>query len=654
MNSLGRRQSADPRWGDCIEDVLRQAHKAGEPYLDEQEITRRILDSGRKQNHGKTPERSVNWALNNDSRDRFRRVSRGRYALAIHQAESLDTQGDKRAEDSDADRERWNRYLNDVRRYVESERLDNEEVGYKLEIGDALSEARQAVLAGRGDWPDLVKTATKDNPMAWRQAATLRQWVDDAPDAVLQALRALWTEDDRSTSERIRSFSTLYPWESKGEIPPDGVRHSQYGTSGRGTRLRTISVLLMALDPSRYPPYMRSVFDSAYRRLGIEVPSGEAAEEAQYVHALGFLDELIRRTTEHGLERPSTRLEAQSVVWALKNEDRRPDPPPIRESRPYWFVVAYWDAGDQTDRFVQEGIWQNGYKDKYLDLVKEIEPGDRIAIKAAFVKKHELPFDNRTEDVSTMAIKATGVVTQNMGDGRNLRVDWMSAEPSREWYFYAYQPTVWKVTRDSGTLPWAAKALIDFAFDGAKQDYDRFLRHWYPAWYCDAGTPLAEADLSQVAEELLYDEAELRTIARLLDDKRQVIFQGPPGTGRPTRRRSWPAIWPSRTNGSPSSSSTRPTPTRTSSKGTAQHSTVTGRGSGSGAGRCSEPPTPPGRSRRLPTSLSSTRSTGATSPKCWANSTSCWSTGTTRSGSSTPPRMMSHSVCQRTSTSSAR
>ncbi len=435
--------------------------------------------------------------------------------------------------DSAAERERWDRYLEDVRLYVASGLLDSEELDYKLGLGDALKRARHAALAGRHDWPDLVKEATKGNPMAWREAGKLRQWIDDAPDAVLQALRALWTEDDRPTGERIRAFSNLYPWESKGgEVPPGGIRHSKYGTNGRGTRLRTISVLLMALDPSKYPPFMRSVFDSSYRRLGVTVPPGETAEEAQYEHALGFLDDLIRRAAEHGLKRPSTRLESQSVVWALQNDNRPPERTRVSESRPCWFVGAYWDVGDQTDRFVQEGIWQNGYKDRYLDLVKEVEPGDRIAIKAAFVKKHDLPFDNRNEDVSTMAIKATGVVTENMGDGRNLRVGWTSAEPSREWYFYVYQPTVWKVTRDSGTLPWAARALIDFAFDGAKQDYDQFLRHWYPGWFDDAGKPLAEADFSQVAEELLYNEAELRTIARLLDDKRQVIFQGPPGTGK--------------------------------------------------------------------------------------------------------------------------
>ena len=444
--------------------------------------------------------------------------------------EFLDAQDTKKAEDSADDRERWNRYLEDVQRYVESGKLDSEEVHYKLRIGDALRKARRAALARRSDWQNLLKAATQGqyHPMDWRDAAKLRQWIDDQPEAVLRALRALWTEADRSISERIRGFSNLYPWESKGgNVPPGAVRHSEYGTNGRGTRLRTISVLLMALDPSGYPPFMRSVFDSTYRRLGIEVLSGEAAEEAQYEHALGFLDELIRQTTGHDHSRPSTRLEAQSVVWALRHTQHAGsgDEPPARSC---WFVGAFWDPDDHTDRFVQEGTWQNGYEDKYLDLVKAIQPGDRIAIKTTTVKKHDLPFDSKGRGISTMAIKATGVVTENMGDGRNLRVNWTPEEEPREWYFYTYRGTVWKVARDSGTLPWAANALIDFTLKGTDQDYDRFLHHWYG----DAGKPLGEAELSDLASDLLYDEADLDTIARLLNDKRQVIFQGPPGTGK--------------------------------------------------------------------------------------------------------------------------
>ena len=31
-----------------------------------------------------------------------------------------------------------------------------------------------------------------------------------------------------------------------------------------------------------------------------------------------------------------------------------------------------------------EGIWQNGYQDKFTDQVQAMQEGDRIAIKASF------------------------------------------------------------------------------------------------------------------------------------------------------------------------------------------------------------------------------------------------------------------------------
>ena len=553
MNSLGKPQSKDPSWGDCIEDVLLEAHEAGEPYLEERELARRILHSGRKQTDGRTPERSVSWALNNDSRGRFRRVSRGRYALAIHKADSVDTQGEEGAGDSDVDCERWDRYLEDVRRYVESGRLDSEEVDYKLRIGEALSEAREAVLNDHSRWPDLVKRGVRGDhhPMAWRQASALGQWIDDDPEAALEALRALWTDNDRSTSERIRTFSALYPWKSTGaDVPTEGVLHPKYGTNGRGVRLRTISVLLMALDPSSYPPFMRSVFSAVYRRLGFDGLSSRSAEEVQYSYALRFLDELIRRARLHGLKRPSSRLEAQSVVWGVRGDEKplQPDPGESLE-RPCWFVGASFGEGteDQTDRFIREGIWEHhGEKaDLFVDQVKSIQPGDRIAIKATYNRKSGLPFDNQGEFISTMAIKATGTVNGNPGDGRRLRVAWEPVSPPREWYFYTSIPRVWQVSRDAEVrMPWAATALIDFAFEDAGQDYDRFLRYFYPQRYDNdqheerpepapnGGASPARAKITKLAAELLYDEAHLRKIETLLDDKRQVIFQGPPGTGK--------------------------------------------------------------------------------------------------------------------------
>lgn len=105
-----------------------------------------------------------------------------------------------------------------------------------------------------------------------------------------------------------------------------------------------------------------------------------------------------------------------------------------------------------------------------MDDVRSIQAGDRIAIKSSYTRKHDLPFDNRGNIVSVMAIKAIGTVTENPGDGRHLKVDWKPFDPPREWYFYTNQNTVWRV------LPgeWTTDALIDFTFDGKPQDIHRF------------------------------------------------------------------------------------------------------------------------------------------------------------------------------------
>ena len=154
-----------------------------------------------------------------------------------------------------------------------------------------------------------------------------------------------------------------------------------------------------------------------------------------------------------------------------------PDPD-TAEERPAWFVGAAFGGGtnDQTDRFIREGVWEHGFQDRWIEEIRSIRVGDRIAIKSTYTRKHGLPFDNRGHPVSVMAIKAVGVVTGNPGDGRRLTVDWTPVEPRREWYFYTYLPTVWRVApRDLGS-----KSLIGFAFEGKDQDIDVFrnLPYW--------------------------------------------------------------------------------------------------------------------------------------------------------------------------------
>lgn len=137
-----------------------------------------------------------------------------------------------------------------------------------------------------------------------------------------------------------------------------------------------------------------------------------------------------------------------------------------------WFVGAYSDSDDiHFDKeFVEKGIWQNGYSDKFLDNVNSVRVGDKIAIKTSYVRKNGLPFDNNGETVSVMKIKIVGTVTGNHMDGRTLDVEWDTSFKPKEWYFYTFRNTITLPKEDD----WRTKALIDFVFNDIPQDYDRF------------------------------------------------------------------------------------------------------------------------------------------------------------------------------------
>lgn len=220
----------------------------------------------------------------------------------------------------------------------------------------------------------------------------------------------------------------------------------------------------------------------------------------------------------------------------------------IDPSIDYWLVGAYWDdrePADQTESFVREGIWQNGYTDKLLDLVRQMKVGDRIAIKAASTQKEGLPFDGRGRTVSRNLIKATGTITRNHGDGRLVDVEWDPLPPEpRNWYFYTGRATVWRLRKEDDY----AQRLIRFAFYGEKQDYDFFARKWWD----EGDAREAEADVTAngaqpiapvasappysidtaISEGVFLSRVELELALSRLETKRNIVLQGPPGVGK--------------------------------------------------------------------------------------------------------------------------
>lgn len=144
----------------------------------------------------------------------------------------------------------------------------------------------------------------------------------------------------------------------------------------------------------------------------------------------------------------------------------------LENNRVAWFVGATFGENDQFDRFIQEGIWENGEDGQYTDLVNQISIGDEIAIKASYTRKNNLPFNNNEESISVMGIKAVGVVTKNFHNGRKLLVDWSVYDKTKEWYFYTSRSRIWRVAEIDG---WQQKSLIEFTFDDAQQDYSKFI-----------------------------------------------------------------------------------------------------------------------------------------------------------------------------------
>lgn len=266
--------------------------------------------------------------------------------------------------------------------------------------------------------------------------------------------------------------------------------------------------------------------------LKIDLPS-EGLSASFYIDA-------VRSVAEKGKPLPEVSREA----WLSTNTGDDKPGKKLPAGNNYWLVGAYWndsDPPDQTERFLDEGVWQNGYTDKYLEEVRAIKVGDRIAIKSSSTQKKNLPFDARGNTVSRMSIKAIGTVVANRGDGRTLEVEWDPGFKPKEWYFYTDRRTIWRLRTDLDYRHTdLSSRLIDFIWNGASQDYGWFCQRWWssddvpePAPDDDdgsSGEPYSIEDI--IASGVFLPEAKIAHAIDRLRAKKNLILQGAPGVGK--------------------------------------------------------------------------------------------------------------------------
>lgn len=204
-----------------------------------------------------------------------------------------------------------------------------------------------------------------------------------------------------------------------------------------------------------------------------------------------------------------------------------------------WYVGATGTGSDGVwhdyfEQYVEEGRWENGWDDRFTDEVKSMKPGDRIAIKATSKQKKNLPFENNGKWVGFADIKAIGTITENPGDGKNIKVDWEKFPTSKRWYSFMgfIRDTIDLVKAEDG---YAKKALLDFTFSNGSQDYTMCEEHYQTDELEDELDGIPEKDVTQVVPE----HKEIMNCLDVARNPRAIkmhplncIIYGAPGTGK--------------------------------------------------------------------------------------------------------------------------
>ncbi len=127
-----------------------------------------------------------------------------------------------------------------------------------------------------------------------------------------------------------------------------------------------------------------------------------------------------------------------------------------------WYDSENENNPDQSERFIINGVWENGYTDKFIEVVKGVSAGDKVAIKSSYATK---------DRKSMLRIKATGVVDENPGDGRKLKILWDEKFTPFDLEGYGgYRNTIQKVANED------IDAIFNHSKSGFYDELNKFLK----------------------------------------------------------------------------------------------------------------------------------------------------------------------------------
>jgi MoxR-like ATPase len=144
----------------------------------------------------------------------------------------------------------WDEFLKWAQRLYVHGSFDAEERDDKLATAEQLRGVRNALLTGGDEWLALLGDALKQtNLLHWRASSAFVEWCESNHGAAVAAIEELWRRDDVSEAE-VNSFALAVE-----------------AATRPGGRTSIASVLLMGVDPLRFPPYRPTVVTAARKLL---------------------------------------------------------------------------------------------------------------------------------------------------------------------------------------------------------------------------------------------------------------------------------------------------------------------------------------------------------------------------------------------------
>ncbi len=324
--------------------------------------------------------------------------------------------------------------INIIQLYKKRVKINNnrDEV-YKFEL---IADFQRKWKIDATDFYEMISKIEFSNLLYFNAKSVVRDLTNSYPEEIRKAFRLLYNEDIK-LKERIMTFqntlSSLY--ENVNKL------HHHYQDE------RTISTYLTFNNPSVYTYYKPSFYSKYCKLLNIK----KAKSGDRYIHYL----ELINQFTENYIDEDEELQQMHSAYLRstnFKDEQFKILAQDVLyqsldlaqpEVMNYYLGGSIWidtnnKSLEQLPRFLKDGIWENGYDAKNIDIVKAIKPGNKIAIKAV----HTLE-----KIKSVMTIKARGEVVENEDDGKVLKVIWEEGfEPFRVFFSGGYWQTVHEVT----------------------------------------------------------------------------------------------------------------------------------------------------------------------------------------------------------------